>query len=240
LNTQPVQFTDLSTSATSWSWNFGDPSSASNTSVLQNPKHAYTVAGNFSVTLTVTNRLGCTNTTTVPVIIPVPVTATATASIDSIKSGASTTLMATGGGTYLWSPTIGLSCDTCHNATAGPKQTTKYCVIVTDKNSCSDTACVDVYVSLTLLIPNVFSPNGDGVNDVFTITANGYKNLQVVIFDRWGIKVGEWTGIAGSWNGQTTSGKDAPDGVYYFIATLTKNEGTIEKVPGNVYLLRSR
>jgi gliding motility-associated-like protein len=60
-NTPPIHFTDLSTSATTWAWNFGDPTSASNTSGLPNPSHTYTAAGNFTATLTVTNALGCTN-----------------------------------------------------------------------------------------------------------------------------------------------------------------------------------
>jgi gliding motility-associated-like protein len=195
------------------------------------------IAGTYSVTVTDGN--GCTQTSTAVITTNISGTnPTATASMDTVKSGASITLMATGNGTYLWSPAAGLNCDTCANATVSPKQTTKYCVVVSNKSTCSDTACVDVYVPLNLLIPNVFSPNGDGINDVFTITANGYRNIQVVIFDRWGIKVADWTGIAGGWNGQTTSGKDAPASTYYFIATITKEDGTIEKVPGDVYLLR--
>jgi gliding motility-associated-like protein len=194
------------------------------------------IAGTYTVT--VTDGHGCTQTNTAAVTNDIGPAATATASIDSIKPGASTVLTATGNGTYLWSPSAGLSCDTCTNTTVSPKQTTRYCVVVTNKNTCTDTACVDVYVALNLLIPNVFSPNGDGINDVFTITAEGYKDLQVVIFDRWGLKMADWNGLMGGWNGKTMSGKDAPASVYYFIATLTKEDGTIEKVPGNVYLFR--
>lgn len=57
-----VQFTDMSTGANEWSWNFGNHSSVDNTSTLQNPQYTYTIGGTFSVTLTVTSDLGCTHT----------------------------------------------------------------------------------------------------------------------------------------------------------------------------------
>jgi len=73
-NLPPTQFTDMSTGATGWNWNFGDPSSPSNTSTTQSPTHAYTTAGNYTATLTVANTSGCTSVITQTVSVnPAPV-----------------------------------------------------------------------------------------------------------------------------------------------------------------------
>jgi gliding motility-associated-like protein len=80
------------------------------------------------------------------------------------------------------------------------------------------------------VIPNVFTPNGDGKNDVFKINSNGLKSLNCVIYDRWGLKMYEWDGINGSWDGNAKTGI-APDGTYFYIINYTdlKDTATTEK-----------
>jgi trimeric autotransporter adhesin len=71
-----------------------------------------------------------------------------------------------------------------------------------------------------VIIPNVFTPNGDGNNEVFKINSSGLKTLNCAIFDRWGLKMYEWDGINGYWDGNAKSGP-APDGTYFYIINYT-------------------
>ncbi len=94
--------------------------------------------------------------------------------------------------------------------------------LVATNTSCSDsiTRCVTVIKEMTITIPNVFTPNGDGVNEVFKITSNGLKSLHCAIYDRWGLKLYEWDGVNGYWDGNTKTGP-APDGTYFYIITYS-------------------
>ncbi len=81
-------------------------------------------------------------------------------------------------------------------------------------------------------IPNVFTPNGDNVNEKFKIKARGVTNLTCTIFNRWGIKLHEWSGADGFWDGG-----DAPTGTYFYIINYTdyKNESKKEKGPFSLF-----
>ncbi|HNJ58769.1 MAG TPA: gliding motility-associated C-terminal domain-containing protein, partial [Chitinophagaceae bacterium] len=79
---------------------------------------------------------------------------------------------------------------------------------------------VTVIKEMTITIPNVFTPNGDRVNEVFKITSNGLKSLHCAIYDRWGLKLYEWDGVNGYWDGNTKTGP-APDGTYFYIITYS-------------------
>ncbi len=67
-----------------------------------------------------------------------------------------------------------------------------------------------------LVIPNVFSPNGDGINDLFYIKGL-QKGDKILIYNRWGIKVYEFTNITDGWDGRTNAGEKCSVGVYYYI-----------------------
>ena len=99
-------------------------------------------------------------------------------------------------------------------------------------NNCKDsvTKCFKVIPEISISIPNVFTPNGDHANDYFKITSTGLKNLNCTIFNRWGIKVYEWDGVNGYWDGKTKSG-NAPDGTYFYIINYTDqlDKSTTEK-----------
>jgi gliding motility-associated-like protein len=74
-----------------------------------------------------------------------------------------------------------------------------------------------------LFIPNVFSPNGDGVNDVFKIEGL-QQGDQVAIYNRWGVKIYEFTNINDTWDGRTTAGEKCSTGVYYYYVKLKNAE----------------
>lgn len=87
-------------------------------------------------------------------------------------------------------------------------------------------------------IPTVFSPNDDGVNDIFKITSQNIATLNCKIYDRWGILVNELTKVNEGWNGRTTSGLLCKVGVYYYVLNATGTDGAATDTKGFVQLLR--
>lgn len=93
------------------------------------------------------------------------------------------------------------------------------------ENKCADTTAplyVNVIESL-LEVPNVFTPNGDGKNDVFMVKGLSLENFHAVIINRWGRKVYEWSDPTGGWDGRI-NGKYANPGTYYYIITARGRE----------------
>ena len=97
-------------------------------------------------------------------------------------------------------------------------------LIVTDYyNGCSDSSEVTIITDGTtsLVIPVVFSPDGDGINDRFYVMQNNLLTLDVEVYNRWGENLYQWEGINGDWDGRTFAGEQAPPGTYFIIITAT-------------------
>lgn len=93
-------------------------------------------------------------------------------------------------------------------------------------NQCSDTFFIPQYIVVdTSLVdvPNVFTPNGDGINDIFRAKTQSLEYFHGVIINRWGRKVYEWNDPQGGWNGKI-HGKYASPGTYYYIVTARGRE----------------
>lgn len=75
-------------------------------------------------------------------------------------------------------------------------------------------------------IPNVFTPNGDGVNDIFRINAAGYEEMTVTIYNRYGEQVYRFYGLNGSWDGHTHAGIKVSPGTYYVFVEVSAGEVT--------------
>lgn len=106
---------------------------------------------------------------------------------------------------------------------------------------CSDTLTDTIVVSgpSTLEIPNVFSPNGDGVNDVFKPICIGIDSLEASIYNRWGDLVGWWNGVNGWWDGYSViAGLPASEGVYYFHIKAQGVDGTAFDEKGILQLFK--
>jgi len=86
-------------------------------------------------------------------------------------------------------------------------------------------------------IPNSFTPNGDGRNDVLRVYSNVIRQLRIVIFNQWGEKVYESTDQNMAWDG-TYKGKPQPSGVYIYVAEIVINTGEKLERKGAINLLR--
>lgn len=105
---------------------------------------------------------------------------------------------------------------------------------ITDNNGCIDTATTNVTIGASTIVPNVFTPNGDGQNDYFMISANGAK-LTLEIFNRWGYKMFSCTGTENIvWDGYNPQGTLVSPGTYFY--TITVVEGTTNYNPLNGYI----
>lgn len=87
-------------------------------------------------------------------------------------------------------------------------------------------------------IPNVFTPNNDGINDVFQIKTFGVEALTVTIYNRYGGVVYRYFGINGTWDGHTHAGEPCVDGVYLIVAECTLADGSKALLDQNVQLVR--
>ncbi|MFL5752604.1 MAG: gliding motility-associated C-terminal domain-containing protein [Bacteroidia bacterium] len=112
--------------------------------------------------------------------------------------------------------------------------------LIADDNGCADTVtkCIEVYEPFSISIPNVFSPNGDKVNDTFYISGTGIKSFSCEIYNRWGTKIFEWDGMDGFWDGKTNNAY-APDGTYYYILHYSGPDKKEKSEKGYLTLLYS-
>jgi gliding motility-associated-like protein len=156
----------------------------------------------------------------------------------TIKEGTSTILNAIATGSIIditWSPSSGLSNNKILNPVANPVSTTIYTLIVQDANGCVGTDSAKVTVLSDVEIPNTFSPNGDGINDLWDIkNLKDYQNCLVNVFDRYGLEVYQSRGYFKPWDG-TLNNKRLPVGTYYYVINL--NNGT-KPISGYVFILR--
>lgn len=149
--------------------------------------------------------------------------------------------------TYLkWTPSLGLSCDTCLDVLLNTNATTSYKLLATTKYDCRDSVeiKVNVYFQNKVALPNVFTPNGDGLNDYFYVIAGKDVSLvkSFLIYNRWGKKVFEKNNAfpndyASGWDG-TTNGKNAEMGTYVYTIILEFSDGSSKSYNGTISLIR--
>jgi gliding motility-associated-like protein len=102
---------------------------------------------------------------------------------------------------------------------------------------CYDTLTMTIHVQ-GVDVPNVFTPNGDGVNDFFVVNNHGMETLNMLIFNRWGAKVYEWNTSQTAWDGTGLDGEHVADGVYYYLLTAKGEDGRPYEERGAVTLIR--
>ena len=119
--------------------------------------------------------------------------------------------------TYLWTPPQYLSDPTIAYTIASPPVDKTYTLTVTTDKGCSASDQVFIKVLKLPAIPNIFSPNGDGIHDTWVIQyLETYPGSTVDIFNRYGQKIYQSEGYSKPWDG-TVNGKPVPIGTYYYI-----------------------
>jgi gliding motility-associated-like protein len=146
------------------------------------------------------------------------------------------------GKVYTWMPIEGLSCGNCPSPTATVSTSIKYLVEVKNEYYCTDTADISLQMFTTtrFVIPSAFTPNGDGVNDVFYIIGSkDIKNIKsFIVFNRWGNKMFETSNIPANDRSYGWKGIDAATGPYIYFANVEFSDGTTEIVKGSVMLIK--
>ncbi|MCH2023567.1 MAG: gliding motility-associated C-terminal domain-containing protein [Saprospiraceae bacterium] len=147
---------------------------------------------------------------------------------------------------YQWTPTTGLSCSNCANPIINITESTTYTIIGMDIQGCYDTTSfsIEVIEETRVFIPNAFSPNNNGVNDILMIFSPGdvEKVKSFRIFDRWGEMVFNQNNFPPNtanygWDG-SFRGKQLNPGVYVYSAELLLIDGRTVIVNGDITLFR--
>lgn len=232
-----INLTASSTAGATYSWT--GPNGFTSTS--QNPTITNadaTMAGFYSVTITVG---GCSSTpSTTNVVITPGINVTVTPSNPAIILGQTVQLVATGATNYTWTPSNGLSCSNCANPIASPTSTTTYIVTGTNIAGCSDSETVTIEVEIPcgeLFIPTIFSPNNDGLNDEQCVMGGCIRTMNFSIYNRWGEIVFESNSRNICWDG-TYKDKPVSVGVYVYKFSGVMEDGTIVQKSGNLNVVR--
>jgi gliding motility-associated-like protein len=235
----------LPDSTIAWQWTLGNGSSSQS----QDATTTYGNTGNFDIQLIATNKLGCADTIDHTVHVTTPPTAVPVTNPIVILSGGSTPLNMNYTGpivNYSWLPLQHLDCPSCPLPIANPQFTTKYKVQVEDRYGCRSSGEITVQIICTgqnFFVPNTFSPNGDGSNDVFYLRGTGLFRVKALrVFNRWGEVVFEKREFpvnspAHGWDGNY-KGKPGTADVYVYQLEIICSNGEVLKYSGNIALIR--
>lgn len=142
----------------------------------------------------------------------------------------------TNGSTFFWNPSDGLSCTDCLRPEVNSQETTTYYLMVTDSNGCVNTDSVTVYYDGVLYVPNAFTPNGDGVNDIFYAFGKDIVEFNMQIFDRWGELMFETEDLHKGWDG-TYRGNLVKTETYVWKIKYEDTQGNPGDLIGTVTLI---
>lgn len=191
---------------------------------------AVTVTPGQNTTYSVVVNNGCIDSNRIGIVVDSPYFQ---ACCDScIIKGSTVDIGAYGVGmNYAWIPSATLSCDNCPFPQATPTVTTTYTVTSVDAKGCRTVRTVTICLDcLDFTVPNVFTPNDDGINDDFEVKLNNYTTYSIQIFDRWGKEVYKSTDPTVYWTGRIMATTDmVPDGTYFYEISATCDANTYKK-----------
>ena len=246
-----VQFRDLSTvgggGISQWSWNFGNGDS----SHARNPIFCYPDTGNFSVSLTTVSDSGCSSTLKIlnmVTVYPSPKAGFTYAPqpVDIMNPMVQFTSDSWGKYPIVywnWIFGDGTESGVSLNPSHTYGDTGTYCatLIVVDQHGCTDsvTNCLVVNPYFTFYIPDAFSPNDDGINDVFLPKGSYIKDYEMYIFDRWGMKLFHSNDFSNGWNGKVGNNTTVcQEDTYVYLINVTDTKGNKHSYTGKVSLIK--
>lgn len=235
-----VSFMENTQDALSYIWDFGDGSPVNNE---PNPSHVFNDPGAYSVSLTTVGTYGCESTTASTTVnisegSLADFASTPAADIEIPLPNAVVQFEDLSANAVSWHWDFG---DGNASSIENPAHTYRtpgeyeVTLTVTDANGCTSEITYGTYhvVVPGLLIPNVFSPNADGINDRFEVVYTGKEDFSLQVFDRWGKSVFETLSAGDMWDGAGPSGDGAHEGVYFYTLKIGDQSYT-----GNLTLVR--
>jgi gliding motility-associated-like protein len=210
--------------------------------------HTDSLPGGAIVTCLITSDDACglAKSNSIPIVVNTPANI-APNQVFTIQYGKSLTLEPVVSGSvtsWLWVPGTGLSDSTIEDPVADPAATILYTLEVTTTGCGADSGTILVDVYTPLGIPNAFTPNGDGHNDVFYVLGGPINSRveEFAVFNRWGQAVFRAHDVApgdpaNGWNGYL-DGKPAPAGTYIYLVVMKYADGSRQSYKGTVILIR--
>lgn len=217
----------------SYVWN---PATGLSNALIANP-NAHPLATTI-YTVHVSNAGQCGNTATVIVYVnPTP----------TVYAGENKTynldeemiIKAVGEGELTWIYGEGIYCKDCPTTFVYPKRSGCYIVQAVNKYNCkaTDEVCIDVTTEYSIYVPNSFTPNGDGLNDVFNVYGTGIIRLKLLVYDRWGEKIFESNDQSKGWDGSYKNSL-CEQGVYTYVINYTTLDRKALEKSGHINLIR--
>jgi gliding motility-associated-like protein len=230
-----------------WRWNLGNGSNSTDTT----PSVKFGAAGHYTIQLITSNLLDCRDTTYKDIYVPNDPVISIEQNPVVIVVGNGIPLPVTYSdsiATYAWTPATRLDCTDCPNPYATPQFDITYKISVEDIYGCKASRDITVNVICNqenYFIPNTFSPNADGMNDIFAPRGKAIHRINSMkIFNRWGELVWEKRNFmandrtpSGGWDG-TYKGKPAQQDVYVYIIEFVCDNAQVIPFKGNVTLIR--
>lgn len=240
-----AQFNNTSTAGTDFIWSFGDGSPVS---TAINPSHIYTSGGNYTVKLVAIDTGTCNKKDSTTFTIAISPNPSSSFSFNPNPPDVNTPVnfvnTSSGGNKYTWHFGDGDSVVT-NNYTAAinhqytSTQTYNACLVVTNSFNCKDTSCTPIKARVTPLVgvPNAFTPNGDGKNDVLYVQGFGISKMVWRIYNRWGKLLFTGISLGRGWDGKY-KGELLPQDVYHYTLDVEFSDGTKNTIKGDITLLR--
>lgn len=233
-----LQFTDQSSSSSGavnkWNWYMG----SNDSSFVRNPSKQFNDSGSFTIRLFIFDDKGCVSDTSSQQITVHPYPVLQMTNNLRVLEGGTIKIKPFYFGNQLqfnWTPASYLDSADIGHPSATPPDDITYRLTLTGIGGCSVSDTVFIKVLKSPLVPNAFSPNGDGINDTWRIQyLESYPGATIEVFNRYGQKVFESTGYTTEWDG-FFKGSLLPIGTYYYIINPRNGRKTIT---GSVTIIR--
>ncbi|TAG12252.1 MAG: PKD domain-containing protein [Sphingobacteriia bacterium] len=233
-----IKFTDagngISSPPNTWRWNFGDGKLSSS----QNPTNTFSDSGSFNIRYFFFNGQGCVSDTVSKTIIVHPYPKLILGPKINVLEGGTAAIKPQyiygSDLSYLWTPPTYLNNPIDSIPKTSPLSDITYRLNLTGIGGCTVTDTIFIKLLLAPLVPNAFSPNGDGINDRWRIQyLESYPGATVQVFNRYGQVVFSSFEYSVNWDGKL-NGKPLPIGTYYYIVDPKNGRN---KITGSVTII---
>jgi len=220
-----------------WEWDFGDGTG----STIKEPVKKYNISGTYKVTLRAISQTcpGLNDTIEKFVIVQDPLPGIRYPTIEGLINTNIPLKARNIGNVYLWNPSVGLNNPNIIDPVFRYDRDTEYLIRITSLIGCEtvDTVLLRLHSAANIFVPDAFSPNGDGTNDLLDIFLLGVSKIHFWVFNRWGQLMFETTDPKQRWDGNY-QGKPQPLENYVWIAELETFTGQRIKKRGQTILIR--